>query len=55
MDGQDVLATMSMLVGADPAVCDRDGLASLLLDVQRVESWLSAFRSLIGARATELA
>ncbi len=55
MDGQDVLGTMSALVGADPAVCDRGGLASLVGDVQRVENWLAAFRNLIGARASELA
>ena len=54
MEGRDVLSAVSLLVAADPAVCDRDGLASLLCDVQRVETWLAAFRNLIGARATEL-
>jgi hypothetical protein len=55
MEGRDVLGTVSLLVGADPTVCDRDGLASLLRHVDRAENWLAAFRNLIGARATELA
>ena len=55
MEGWDVLGTVSLLVEADPAECDRDGLASLVRDVQRVRSWLNAFENLIAARADELA
>jgi hypothetical protein len=46
----DVVDVLRRLVGADPAVRDRDGLAELVAGAQRVRSWLDAFDTRIAGR-----
>jgi hypothetical protein len=50
-----IVALVMGLVDADPARCDRDGLAQLVQSAQRVRGWLDALDARIALRATRLA
>jgi len=50
------LATvLARLLAADPSSCDREGLAGLVAQSQRVRGWLDAFDARIAIRAADLA
>ena len=55
MFGAEVVATVTELTAADPACCDRDGLATLAADVRRVRAWLDAVDARIAVHAARLA
>jgi hypothetical protein len=46
---------VTRLTAADPATCDRGGLAELVTASQQVRSWLDAFDATVVARAAQLA
>jgi hypothetical protein len=46
---------VTRLTAADPATCDRGGLAELVTASQQVRSWLDAFDATVAARAAALA
>ena len=50
-----VVALIGELVDADPAACDRAGLASLVALSQRVRAWLDAFDVRLAVHAARLA
>ena len=50
-----VLALVADLADADPAVCDRTGLADLVAMSQRLRGWLDAFDARIALHASRLA
>ena len=55
MSSFDVVATVSRLADADPATCDRDGLAELVTMSQRARAWLDALDVRIAVHARRLA
>ena len=46
-----ILGLMATLTAADPASCDRGGLAELVAASQQVRAWLDAFDASVAARA----
>ena len=50
-----VLALVAEMVDADPACCDRTGLADLVSISQQLRSWLDAFDARIAVHASRLA
>lgn len=55
MFGTDVVALATQVACADPAACDRAGLADLVATSQRLRSWLDAFDARIALQAARLA
>jgi hypothetical protein len=53
--GIDVVGLATQLAGADPAACDRAGLAELVVTSQRLRGWLDALDARIALRAARLA
>ena len=50
-----VVALIGELADADPAACDRAGLAELVERSQRVRAWLDAFDVRVAVHAARLA
>ena len=50
-----VVALVAELADADPACCDRTGLAELVATSQKLRSWLDAFDARIALHAARLA
>ena len=50
-----IYGLVTTLTAADPASCDRGGLAELVAASQQVRSWLDAFDATVAARAAALA
>ena len=50
-----VVALVAELADADPAACDRNGLAALVAISQRMRSWLDAFDVRVALHASRLA
>ena len=44
----DVVGSVTVLTGADPAVCDQAALAELVSTAQRVRGWLDSVDARIG-------
>ena len=55
MSASAIVALVTALVAADPAMCDRDALATLVRRAQQVRSWLDALDARIALQATRLA
>ena len=51
----DVVGEVTALTSADPAACDRVGLAELVASAQRVRDWLDALDARIALQASRLA
>ena len=51
----DVVALAAELAAADPAVCDRRGLAGIVKSSQRLRGWLDALDVRIALQASRLA
>ena len=49
------MALVAELADADPACCDRTGLAELVATSQRVRAWFDAFDARIALHASRLA
>ena len=54
MSNHPIAAAVAVLVAADPAGCDRVALSGLIVDAQRVRSWLDALDATLARRAAEL-
>ena len=55
MFGAEIIAEVAQLTGADPATCDRGGLAEIVASAQRVRCWLDALDVRVAAAAARLA
>ena len=54
MFDEEIRELVTDLAAADPAVCDRDELAGLVKQSQRVRGWLDAVDARIALRASAL-